>query len=707
MKTCFNKTTLLILSAWVLFFVAGCSDGGGDTNADGGTAAALAAADIEIAQIAVDASPKTINVMEASAVTARVVDQSGSPVAGVFVSFALDQPVLAAIAPSYATTDGNGVVRATLTAGENQGSLNIWASSGAMSSEKMPVSVLSGVAPDVINVTATPTTIKVEGTANVVAEVLDSDGSPVPDGTAVAFGASNLTFGSMSPAENTTINGFASSTFTAVNQPGNATVEVSVGAINNSVDILINQSQPASLQFSSADPQRIAIKGSGGNETSDVKFRVMDANGNPLSGIEVSVSIERGPEGGEYIDDSGDGSPKTIVVSSDNDGYARVLLRSGTLSGPVTLKGTITFDGETFATNSSVVSIGGGVPVASRFAISANPRNLPGLDRDNLETTITAYMADRYGNYNILKGTTVSFWSEPALAINASDPTVDDDGLVPVIARTQHPVLSESTGGHNVEPWPWEVALMNYIDTTHGLRTGNHPRDGWASVGVYCQGEEYFHDKNANGLYDAGERFEDTHDDPFIDYNDNDEYDDETGVDPPEIYHNSNNNPAGGWDSYNGIWDTQKDIFASSQVLITGTPIIIITPDPSIATQNGTSFSIPNGQTGAFKILVCDRNLNYMAAESTISVDLKVDIENGDKLRGYAGTEDIEYFDSSWLPGVTGIYEDYLPMIEFKGYITDKSTTDVAAPVMLTVTVKWEGIVRQATYKKTLPGYAH
>ena len=706
MKNWFIQSRPLVISLLILLLVAACSSGGGD---GGGTTPPDT--DLAIAQITVDSDPKTINVMQTSAITATAYDDSGSPMSGVFVSFSLDQPSLAAISPSIATTDGGGVARATLSAREKVGSVKIRASSGDAASDEMPLSILSGVSPDAINVTATPTTIVVEGTSAIRAEVLTRNGKPVSDGTTVAFEVSNDTFGSMAPAESTTINGFASSTFLALNQPGTAAVEVSVGNINNSVDILINQSKPASLQFTSADPQRIALKGSGGNETSEVMFTVKDANGNPLSGIEVSVAIEKGPEGGEYIDDSNDGSPKTITVSSDDEGVARVLLRSGNLAGPVTLKGIITFEGETFATNSSVVSIGGGVPVASRFSIAANPRNVPGLSYNGVETEITAYMSDRYGNYNILKGTTVSFWSESALAINASDPTADENGLVPVTARTQHPVLSESSGGLNVEPWPWEVDLMNYIDDTHGIRTGYHPRDGWASVGVYCQGEEYFHDKNANGLYDVGELFEDTIDDPFIDYNDNDRYDDETSVDPPEIYHNSNNNPAGGWDSYNGKWDAQKDIFASSQLLITGEPIIRITPDASIAKydSNGNinGFDIPDGKQGDFKILICDRNLNYMGAGTTVDVELVVDMENGDKLRGYAGFDDYEYYDSSFLPGVTGDYRTHLSSIEFGAAITEKASgNNVAAPCTLTVTVNWEGIDRQGAYKATLSGIA-
>lgn len=679
MKNRFKKVRPLLALALTLLFVAACSSGGGGDD-DGGTPAPPI--DTSIAEIIVDANPDSINVMESSPVTAMVYDESGNPISGVQVGFSLNQPSLAAVSPRIATSDSNGMARATLTARDQQGNLTVTASVDALVSNPKTVSILSGVSPDQINVTATPTTVLVEGTAGIQTEVLDRNGNPVPDGTAVSFEVDNTNFGSMSKDSGTTINGFASSTFIAANQAGTATIEVSVGNINNSVEILINQSQPASIEFMGASPQRIAIKGSGGIETSDILFMVIDQNGNPVSGISVLVKIEKGPNGGEYIDN--DDSPKEIEIASDGDGIATATLRSGTTAGPVTLNAKIEIDGVTFTTNSSVVSIGGGVPSASRFSVAASVLNIPGLDINNLTTDITAYMSDRYGNFNILTGTTVSFWSEAALAVDAATATVNEDGLATVTARTQHPALDVNLGGKDVAPLAWENNLEAYMFDTYGWVGETTPRDGQVSVLAYTQGEEHFDDLNANGLYD-GEPFQDTHDDPFLDYNDNDVYNvfSSSGDDPTEIFNDVNS--SGTWDSTNGVWDSQKDIFVSFKLLITGQPILAITP---------TTFNIPNGGSQSFTFVVHDRNMNYLSAGTKISVSA----EGGGKV--YADEVDLD--DKSFLPGAGGSYLTHLSRIEYSATLADDDSADTDPPntVALTITVDWEGRI----YKLSIAG---
>lgn len=702
MDDCFKKIKTYTILILVLVFIAACSSGGGGDD-NGSTPPDQ---EIEVAEIFVDTEPSTINVLESSTVTATAYDDSGSPISGVYVSFALDQPALAAISPAYGTTNSNGIARATLTARDKVGSVRITASSENTTSNEQPLSILSGVSPDRINVTATPTTILVEGTAAIQAEVLDSSGSPVPDGTSVSFQVANETFGSMSPAEKTTINGFASATFQALNQPGNATIEVSVGSINNSVDVLINQTLPASIEFASAEPQRINIAGSGGVETSDIQFRVIDENGNPLSGTEVDMEIEKGPESGEYINGDPNALDKRkITVSSNDEGLARIILRSGRTAGPVTIKATIEVLDEygnlqTFTASSSIISIGGGVPVASRFSVSSEIRNLPGLDYNGVTTDVTAWLSDRYGNVEVLEGTSVSFWAEAALSINASAVT-NAEGTATVEARTQHPALSVNTGGQDVAPWPWEENLMAYVAATYGINTTAHPRDGQASIMVYTQGEEHFDDINANGAYD-NEPFEDTHDDPFIDYNDNDSYNcrfgggcpaDLQSVDPTEIFNDVEND--GTWDSFNGVWDSQKDIFTSTKLLITGRPayVIIVPVD-----ENGTpitptnTFNIPDGESQNFRVLVCDRNLNPLAADSSMAMTMTVDVENGDKLHGFAADKVDPYGDISGLPGEFGFMESHLGVIEFNAVVYDKvAGNNFAAPIIITVDVEWAG----------------
>ncbi|BBO70496.1 hypothetical protein DSCA_44260 [Desulfosarcina alkanivorans] len=679
MKLRFDKPIRLFSLAMILFFVVACSSGGGDSDGDSGDSGGDETTEPTISEIVVDANPDSINVLEESDVTATVYDESGSPVSGVVVGFSLDQPSLAAISRT-ATTGSSGVARATLTARDQQGTLTITASAQDLNSNARTVSILSGVNPETINLTATPNTLLVEGTASIRAEVLDQFGDPVPDGTSVSFVVSNTNFGSMSSDADTTINGFANASFIAANQPGTATIEVSVGNINNSVDILINQSQPASIEFSSAEPQRIALAGSGGQEYSDIKFIVVDENGNPVSGISVLMNIESGPNGGEYIDN--DSTPEEIEVASDADGIATVTLRSGLTPGPVTIRATVERDGVFYRTNSSVVSIGGGVPSASRFSVSASVLNIPGLGRNGVPTEITAYMSDRYGNYNILEGTTVSFWSEPALAVDASVATVNADGLATVSARTQHPSLDMNLGGKDVAPFDWEEDLLDYMNTTYpdymapnpGWTGETTPRDGQVAVLAYTQGEEHFDDLNANGLYDAGETFLDTHDDPFIDYNDNGVYNVYTslGDDPTEIFNDVNS--SGTWDSVNGSWDSQKDIFVNFKLLITGEPIIAINP---------TTFNIPNGGSQGFTFVVADRNLNYLSAGTTISIST----DGGGKI--YA--DSVEMADNSYLPGATGSYTSHLAQIEYDAIIADDDPDDTDAPKTISLTVTVDG----------------
>jgi hypothetical protein len=348
-----------------------------------------------------------------------------------------------------------------------------------------------------------------------------------------------------------------------------------------------------------------------------------------------------------------------------------------------------------FATNASVVSIGGGVPTSSRFSVSADPLNIPGLHKNGVETNITAWMSDRYGNYNILQGTTVSFWSETALSVNTSSATADNGGAASVTARTQHPVLATSTGGLDVQEWQWETDLINYISAEYLVPFTNHPRDGQVSVLAITQGEEYFLDENANGLFDSGEGYDDTHDDPFIDVNDNDTRDDGTGPDPLdpdpfEEYSDSNQDP--GWDSLNGQWDPYKDIFTSAKLLITGEPLIFI--HPAIF-----GFDVPQGGSEAFTFVVCDRNLNYLSA----GIEISVSIEGGGKVYSDSG----EIADSSYLPGdVTEIapadaLASHLGRIEFNAIIADESADDgEARNVAVTISVDWEG----SSYSETFFG---
>jgi hypothetical protein len=405
-----------------------------------------------------------------------------------------------------------------------------------------------------------------------------------------------------------------------------------------------------------------------------IKFIVVNSNGNPLSDVSVSFSMV-GPNGGEYIDPSGDATPGEIDVSTNDEGIAQVMLHSGYVAGPVTISATIDVLAPPMTARSSVVSIGGGVPSAKRFSISSELLNLPGLAYNNRTTEITAYLADRFGNFNVLKGTTVSFASEVGLAVDTSSVTMEEDGMATVTVRTQK-AIAPIQSPENVQPEAWEIELQDHLRNTYGYDATAHPRDGLCSILVYAKGEEHFDDSNANGRYDAGEPFVDTFDDPFCDYNNDDLYDDGS-ADPEELYIDSVP-PNGVWDGENGVWDENKHIFANFPILVTGGPVILC---------DTKTFSIQNGGSQTIKVVVCDQNLNQLTPGSRVTISTDVG--------KVAGRISCDYINSNAVgPDKPG----HLALIEYVFTISDSDPGKIdPLEGTITVSVNWEGITKKYT----------
>jgi adhesin/invasin len=415
-----------------------------------------------------------------------------------------------------------------------------------------------------------------------------------------------------------TSNGIATATFTAANTPGTVTVTATTGGISQIVAIIITAPLNGSVQFVSATPPVIGIKGGGQPAVSNVKFLVNDINGNPVvNGTSVNFTMN-GPSGGklpsnggEYIGDL-DTTPTTATASTLN-GYATVNLNSGTVAGPVTITASVTSGTQTLSASTSVISIGGGIPSATHFSLATTKFNLPGLVRYGETATITAYIADRFGNYNVLEGTSVSFYTE-AGAIDRNGVT-DATGQTTSIIRTQAPAPATVTISAS------ETALINYLNLTYGLTIPTDgsvkPRDGWVTVLATVQGEETFIDANGNGLYDAGESFTDIGE-PFIDQNDNSVWD--TG----EFYVDSNGN--GVYDGPNGIWDGPNcpSGGCQSNKMIWDTINLAFTGNTNYCAVTPTTFNLgtvaPATRSQTFQVMVGDLNLNVPVSETILVV---------------------------------------------------------------------------------------
>ncbi len=623
----------------VAFLVSSCG-GGNDLPSHGGSGSSIiggggSGGTSGQPAVTVAASPASIAVNGTSTITATVLDSSGAVVAdGTPVTFSLS-PAVGTINATANTT--NGIATATYTASATPGSVTITATSGT-ASNTATVTISTQAA--TVTLTAAPTSLSVFATSSISATVLDSLGANMPDGTMVTFTLSVPAMGTIN-AQATTSSGIATATFTSSNIPGNVTVTATSGSVSNTALITITAPVSGSIVFTSATPQVLGLRGFGQTETSLVQFAVNDINGNPITDGTSVDFVMTGPgggrtpdNGGEYIGARDDGTPTTETVSTVN-GVASVFLHSGTIAGTVTIVGTVTIAGPppvTISSSSAVMSIGGGVPSATHFSLATTQFNLAGYtDRGstgfiNDTADISAFVADRFGNYNVLEGTSISFYTE-AGAIDTSG-TVDASGATSVTFRTQNPMPFDVIENGN------ETALRGNVLATWGINTTFHPRDGRLTVFATVMGEESYDDANANGIYDPGELFVDE-DEPFYDSNDDGCRNDGTtafcpdgstiaSTDPFEIFIDANNN--GQYDIPNSCWDgpnpnpayvcagreNSKMIYQRIDLMFTGHPEHI--------EINPSGFAISDGGSQVFNIIIADVNLNKLVGGTTISV---------------------------------------------------------------------------------------
>jgi hypothetical protein len=523
------------------------------------------------------------------------------------------------------------------------------------------------VAAGSIELTSNPESITIGGTSVVSATVYDTSGNIMPDGTTVNFSLNNDSLGTIVPSS-TVSNGVALATFTADDTNiGTVTVTASAGSANGSTSIEIKGAAPMSIEFLSATPQIIVIQGSGGQEDSIVEFLVKDSNGSPVSSSQ-NVQLElSGPNGGEYIG-STPGVPSITVGT--NEGIARTTLHSGTIPGTATI--TARVEGTNLVTSSGVIAIGGGIPSAGHFSLSAERLNLEGLAYDNITTAITTLIADRYGNYNVLEGTAVSFYAECGAIDRAI--ALDAEGSGSVTFRSQEPAPYFFTS--NPSPLP---GAENF-DTYFGLDISSLPRNGFCTIIAVVDGEEKFIDANANGEYDLDETFIDTYDDIHLD-KDDDPFD----VAPEDVVPGYpfdrdfedlivDRNGNGSFDGLNEIWDSNKRIAKPIKLLITGVPGI---------TLSANSVSVDDGGSQTVYFSIHDKYYNPPIAETSFSVSL-------DGAGELTGNEDHTFLDTS-VP--------VAPVFSVTISDDDPGDSDPAEPGTLKFSWDWKG----ATYTDSIP----
>ncbi|MEW5802755.1 MAG: hypothetical protein AB1847_11705 [bacterium] len=666
MATKISVKSILLVIGMMLFLLTSCDKVDPDSIEKSSGSGPIPGSDIPVEIGAIDLSSVNKNtvIRTNSNLTIKVdlITASGQPLSSeAMVSFALSDPTRGKIASPVLISGGSGTV--DFTSKDREGIVKILASSGTEGNVlgSLDVQISDVTPPAKITCSADPNTISIKGTSHIKAMVLDSDDQPVVDGTQVNFQIGNELYGTVTESA-LTVNGSASATFKASVDAASQKVQITAqaGSASGDVTVSVASADVGSIEFVSAEPNIIGLKGSGQVETSIVTFMVKNNKGDPIQEAQ-SVDIELfGPGGEEYIDTEG---TDKITISTEN-GVAVVDVHSGVIPGPVTL--TATVQGTELSTSSGVISIGGGKPIESHFSLSASSLNVEGLAFDGIESQITVRLADRHGNVEVLEGTTVSFYSESG-GVSRSV-ALDKTGQGSVTFRTQRPIP------HKTLPTQSEINFLNELNTYFGVTVNNNdpespnPRDGLCTVIATVDGEEEFTDQDADGKYNLGEPFDDTYDDIFIDKDDDNVF---NGLfEDLEIDRGGD----GSFDGTNGTWDGNKTICHYIDLLITGEPYILTDFYTQLGSK-GAGFIIKDNQSLEFHVFIGDENFNIPIAGTSYSISTSAG--------SLSGTKSFLFMDTSSTSGG--------PILSY--VLCDDKPNDADPPKVaeVVITVSWNG----------------
>ncbi|MGH9143084.1 MAG: PKD domain-containing protein [Vicinamibacterales bacterium] len=192
--------------------------------------------------------------------------------------------------------------------------------------EKVPLLAPSG---STITLTALATALPSNGTTDIIAQVIESGGTPPHSGTHVSF---TTTLGTIQPSEaETDIGGRVTVKYVAGADSGTATITAISGGVSasgtNAIKIAVGAAAAASIGVSASPGTVPAVGG-----TSTISAKVIDTNGNLLPGVPVSFSTDNGTLSASVLSTDSTGTATTQLTTNKT---AKVTATTG-VSTPAT-----------------------------------------------------------------------------------------------------------------------------------------------------------------------------------------------------------------------------------------------------------------------------------------------------------------------------------------------------------------------------------
>jgi len=339
-----------------------------------------------------------------TAIRATVRDVNGNLAPGITVNFAT---TLGGLSVASAVTNASGVAQVTLTSATNTGTATVTVqASGFFAS--VNVAFVAG-APANMLLNAVPSTVGPGVTSTVTATLRDSDNRPLAGETITFVLTINVSGASLSaPSAVTNINGQATITYTAGSVDGIDRIRarsVTDTSVTNTVNITVDSvSSPVyvgSLTLTASRDEIIA----NGSSTAAIRARVLDIDGNPVSGRVVTFTASYG-------------TLSALTAVTGTTGIAEVMLTSVNRTGISVLMASIV-DG---FSDDAIVNFVPGPPVDANSSITVQPSSIPANGTATAEVTVT--LADVDGN-PMLDGTSIALYSSRGTITTANPaPTV-------------------------------------------------------------------------------------------------------------------------------------------------------------------------------------------------------------------------------------------------------------------------------------------
>ena len=418
-----------------------------------------------------------------------------------------------------------------------------------------------------------------------------------------AVTASGSSSGGTNPDTVITSTGTADATYSAKGCSGSDVITASATVASTNLTatgtVTVAAATTGSIEFESATPSTIGLKGTGQPSTSTVVFKVLDATGAPKPGVTVAFALDSSVGGLSLTPSS---------ATSAADGTVQTTVSSGTVHTAV--KVTASIASPDLSTQSSVLTVTTGIPASNSFSIAVGAAqygsggtvpacpNVEAYGTDGVVVPITVRLSDRYSN-PVLDGTAVTFYSNGGQIVGSCT----------------------TAGGACVANWTSANPRPQTNSDSPALLA-----NGRATILATAIGEETFDDTNGDGFWESGETFQDLGE-PYDDANENGQYD--SGEYFLDYNHNSTrDNPSG---SFVGITCTGTDatstcttktlaIGASHLLIMSTAQAVVSFVSATGFTGNFGGLSIPHSSTGSITFNVVDENGNPVAAGSAIAI---------------------------------------------------------------------------------------